>query len=198
MTAIDDFLCHPTQYTSTLPLDALLQHKTILARHMNGVPLPSRHGFPLRAIVPGYYGEKSAKWLVGIELIDHEYTDFYEGEGWSSRPSRTFSRIDVPRAKASVHGPMALKGVAFAGVRGIRSVEVSTDSGKTWSNATLIPPLSPQAWVFWTWQWANPPQGKHVLAVRATDGTGAVQTPKYERAPPDGASGYDFIPVQVV
>ncbi|MGI8827362.1 MAG: molybdopterin-dependent oxidoreductase [Chloroflexota bacterium] len=184
-------------YTSSLPLQQVLANKTMLAWHMNGVPLPSRHGFPLRAIVPGYYGEKSAKWLVGIELIDHNFKDFYDGEGWAKHPSKTFSRIDVPAKNRTIHGATTLQGIAFAGVRGIKMVEVSTDCGKTWSKATLKTPLSPQAWVFWTWPWANPAPGHHVLTVRATDGTGVLQTPTFERAPPDGASGYHFVPVRV-
>lgn len=184
-------------YTSSLPLDVVLANKSFLAWHMNGVPLPNRHGFPLRAIVPGYYGEKSAKWLVGIELIDHDFQDFYTGEGWAGHPSKTFSRIDAPRRKAVIHGPTTVQGVAFAGVRGIKSVEVSTDGGHSWSAATLKPPLSSQAWVFWSWHWANPRSGQHVLTARATDGTGTVQTSKHEGAPPDGASGYHYIPVHV-
>lgn len=185
-------------YTSTLPLQDLLQHRALLAWEMNGVPLPTRHGFPLRVIVPGYYGEKSAKWIIGIEVIDTSFKDFYEGEGWSGKPLRTLSRIDLPRPGAVIRGPITLEGVAFAGTRGVRTVEVSTDRGKSWNKATLKPRLSPEAWVFWTWRWANPGTGSHELSVRAVDGTGAPQIAKVEGTVPSGSSGYHHVPVHVV
>lgn len=184
-------------FTSTLPLQDLLQHRALLAWEMNGVALPTRHGFPLRVIVPGYYGEKSAKWIVGLEVIDTKFKDFYEGEGWSGQPLKTRSRIDLPQPGTVIHGPVTLEGIAFAGTRGIRTVEVSIDGGKTWNKATLKPPLSSESWVFWTWCWAHPGTGSHDLSVRAVDGTGAPQIVKIEGTVPSGASGYHHVPVRV-
>ena len=184
-------------FTSTLPLQDLLQHRALLAWEMNDVALPTRHGFPLRVIVPGYYGEKSAKWIVGIEVVDTSFKDFYEGEGWSGQPLKTRSRIDLPKPGAVIRGPVTLKGIAFAGTRGIRTVEVSTDGGKTWNTATLKPRLSSESWVFWTWRWAHPGTGSHDLSVQAVDGTGASQIAKVEGTVPSGASGYHHVPVRV-
>jgi len=185
-------------YTSTLPLHDLLQQRALLAWEMNGVALPIRHGFPLRVIVPGYYGEKSAKWIVGIEIIDTSFKDFYEGEGWSGKPLKTRSRIDQPQPGTMIRGPVTLKGIAFAGTRGIRTVEVSTDGGKTWNHAMLKPRLSSETWVFWTWRWSHPGMGNHDLSVRAVDGTGAAQIAKVKGTVPSGASGYHHVPVRVV
>jgi len=184
-------------FTSTLPLQDLLQHRALLAWEMNGVALPIRHGFPLRVIVPGYYGEKSAKWIVGIEVVNTAFKDFYEGEGWSGQPLKTRSRIDLPKPGAVICGPVTVEGIAFAGTRGIRTVEVSTDGGKTWNKAALKPRLSSESWVFWTWRWAHPGIGSHDLSVRAVDGTGASQIAKVEGTVPSGASGYHHVPVRV-
>jgi len=184
-------------FTSTLPLQDLLQQRALLAWEMNGVALPTRHGFPLRVIVPGYYGEKSAKWIVGIEVVDTAFKDFYEGEGWSGQPLKTRSRIDLPQPGTVIRGPVTVQGIAFAGTRRIRTVEVSTDGGKTWNKATLKPPLSSESWVFWTWRWTHPGTGSHDLSVRAVDGTGAPQIAKVEGTVPSGASGYHHVPVRV-
>src|SRR5438874_9962335 len=69
-------------YTDTIPLEKAMEPTTLLAHHMNGVRLPHRHGYPLRVIVPGYFGEKHVKWLTRIELSDTNAKGFYEGQGW--------------------------------------------------------------------------------------------------------------------
>jgi len=185
-------------YTSSLPLDTVLAHKSLLVWEMNGRPLPPHHGYPLRALIPGYYGEKSMKWIVGIELLDHVFQDFYEGQGWSSKPSETFSRIDLPKSGSTIHrSGTTLHGIAFAGIRGIKAVEVSTDGGKTWSRATVTPPLSAQTWVLWSWRWRMPSAGTHTLTVRAVDGTGATQTSAVRAPAPDGVTGWHKVPVHV-
>ena len=90
-----------------------------------------------------------------------------------------------------------LKGFAFAGDRGLRQVDISTDGGQTWELARLNHPLSPYSWVFWTYQWSPPRLGDHRLMARATDGTGQVQS-STEKAPfPDGASGLQEVIVAV-
>ena len=84
-------------YTDTIPLEKAMDPTTLLAYEMNGVPLPHRHGYPLRVIVPGYFGEKHVKWLTRIELDGPDAKGFYETQGWGPdfiTPTR--SRIDVP------------------------------------------------------------------------------------------------------
>ena len=94
-------------------------------------------------------------------------------------------------------GTIEVGGIAFAGNRGIQRVEVSTDDGLTWHDATLQPPLSQDSWVFWTWQWTPLLPGSYTLAARATDGTGQVQTSKQQGTVPNAATGYDYVKVQV-
>ena len=89
-------------------------------------------------------------------------------------------------------------GIAFAGYRGIQGVEVSTDNGATWQQATLDQPLSPDSWRFWRLDWRPTLAGRYVLVARATDGTGAVQTSKSQPTVPNGATGYHRVSVSVV
>ena len=175
------------------PRDALIAVK------MNDEPLPAEHGFPARLIVPGLYGYVSAtKWLTEIELTTLEGFDAYwVPRGWAKEaPILTQSRIDVPRREATVAaGPVAVAGVAWAPDRGISKVEVSVDGG-AWNEATLAEAIGPQTWVQWRWSWPAT-AGDHVLAVRATDGTGEVQTDQVTRPDPDGARGHHRIAVRV-
>src|SRR5213080_5304979 len=116
-------------YTDTIPLEKALEPTTLLAYEMNGAELPDRHGYPLRLIVPGYFGEKHVKWLTRIEVTDATAKGFYEAQGWGPdfiTPTR--SRIDVPDpwssfALGKLNGPIEVKGIAYGGDRGISRVE---------------------------------------------------------------------------
>src|SRR5438132_6292218 len=118
-------------YTDTIPLEKALDPTTLLAWEMNGRSLPDLHGYPLRAIVPGYFGEKHVKWLTRIELTGADAKGFYETQGWGPdfiTPTR--SRIDVPDHESrfslgQLSGPIQVKGIAFGGDRGISRVEIS-------------------------------------------------------------------------
>ena len=183
-------------YATSLPLMALLEARTLLAWEMNGQALPDRHGFPLRAVVPGRYGEQSAKWVTRIEIIDYDFKGFYQSQGWSAAELETTSRIDQPRGQVRP-GIVTVSGVAFAGIRGIHRVEVSVDDGATWNVASLVPPLSDQTWVLWNWRWYPSRTGLYRLVARATDGTGSTQTPVQRGTVPDGATGWPSVKVLV-
>ena len=186
-------------YQSGQALDDLISNNAMLAWEINGEPLPSRHGYPLRLLLPNYYGEHSSKWLTRIEVVDHHVKGFYQRQGWYWGPLHTFSRIDFPRTGAHIHQgqPVRVAGIAFAGSRGIQSVEVSADGGVTWRPAATQATLSQDSWVLWSWDWTPAATGKFTLAVRATDGDGAVQTPQQQGTVPSGATGYHMVPVQV-
>src|SRR3712207_8666131 len=96
------------------------------------------------------------------------------------------SRIVFPNTERIEAKPIYIGGVAFAGDRGIKRVEVTTDGGKTWHDADVRKPLSEYAWVLWTYPW-KPEQGNHTIQARATDGKGEVQTSKVQDTFPDGA-----------
>jgi DMSO/TMAO reductase YedYZ molybdopterin-dependent catalytic subunit len=185
-------------YTVSQPLDEVLAAEALLVWQMNGVALPNRHGFPLRALIPGRYGEESAKWLTRVELTDHFVPGLYADQGWYYGPLHTTSRIDRPRGQLAFGRTVEIGGIAFAGNRGIQKVEVSVDGGITWHEASLDPPLSQDAWVLWTWQWRPSLPGQYTLAVRATDGTGEVQTSRKQGTVPNGSTGYHTVVVKVI
>lgn len=169
----------------------------LVAVAMNGEPLPVRHGYPARLVVPGLYGYVSAtKWLSEIELTTWDGFDgYWVPRGWSKEgPVKTASRIDVPARNAEVTaGSVVVAGVAWAPTRGIDRVEVAVDDGP-WSSASLVPPLSPSTWVQWHTTVALAP-GDHRIAVRATDGTAALQSEGPQPPMPDGSEGWHRIRV---
>ncbi len=186
-------------YSDSLPLSRALAGDVLIAHRMNGVPLPEGHGFPARIIVPGCYGMKSVQWLTHIELVEHDYKGYYQRKGWSEEAIvKTMSRIDVP-----VHGDrltgseIVVRGIAFAGSRGVSGVEVSLDGEGRWRPAALEPPQSAASWVLWSYRWRDPSPGYHELTVRATDGQGKLQTDFQEGPAPDGASGLHSITFKV-
>ena len=186
-------------FSDSITVDRAMTGDVLVAHKMNGVPLPQGHGFPARVIVPGHYGMKSVQWLTEIELVGHDYKGYYQKKGWTETAVvKTMSRIDLPGHGTSLLGlKQKIEGLAFAGSRGITLVEISTDGGSHWSPANLAAPLSPYAWVFWSYDWTVPTPGRYTLLVRATDGTNSLQTSAEQDSSPDGASGLHEITLTV-
>jgi DMSO/TMAO reductase YedYZ molybdopterin-dependent catalytic subunit len=186
-------------FSDSIRVERAMLGDVIIAHKMNGVPLPEGHGFPARAIVPGHYGMKSVQWLTEIEVVAEDYKGYYQQKGWTEDAIvKTMSRIDVPGHGSTLKGlQQKVEGIAFAGVREVRLVEISTDGGNRWSPATLSAPLSPEVWRLWSYNWAVPAPGRYTLMVRATDGTGSLQTSTEREPSPDGASGLHEITLTV-
>ena len=188
-------------WTAGTPLDALTDpaRDAMLAVGMDGEPLPLVHGFPVRMVVPGLYGYVSAtKWVVDLEVTRFDRAQgYWTPRGWSALgPIKTESRIDVPRSGAGVKaGRVAVAGVAWAPHRGIDVVEVKVDDGP-WQRADVGTGGSADTWRQWVWTWDATP-GDHTLAVRASDGTGEVQTAEQAPPAPDGATGWHTVDVTV-
>jgi DMSO/TMAO reductase YedYZ molybdopterin-dependent catalytic subunit len=192
-------------YTDTIPLEKAMDPTTLLAYEMNGVALPDRHGYPLRVIVPGYFGEKHVKWLTRIEVTDATAKGFYETQVWGPdfiTPTR--SRIDVPDHESwfslgKLDGPIEVKGMAYGGHRGISGVELSFDDGKTWNDGEIYYAGGNLAWSLWKARngWMPEAPGDYVLVVRATDGKGTVQEWEPDRSPFSGVTGFHKIVVHV-
>ncbi len=179
-------------FTAGFPTSVLADGRdAIVAVGMNGAPLPTRHGFPARLVVPGLYGYVSAtKWLTEIELTGWEVDGYWIPRGWAKEgPIKTQSRIDVPQPGAGVvAGDVVVAGIAWAPVRGIDRVEVRLDDGP-WVDAQVGEALAAGTWVQWH---ATVPvlPGDHTVQVRATDGDGQPQSAGPAPPAPDGAEGW--------
>jgi DMSO/TMAO reductase YedYZ molybdopterin-dependent catalytic subunit len=187
-------------YAESLPMSLIQGAPEILvAYELDGAPLPVGHGFPARMLIPGHYGMKGPKWLDSINLVNAESGGYWEQQGWDHNAVvKTTARFDVPRDGDIVKlGTVTLGGVAFAGSRGIARVEYSTDGGKTWTQASFRPPLSPLTWVIWQADWTPNREGAYDLRVRATDGAGAVQSAAVAASYPSGSSGYHTVRIAV-
>ncbi|WP_227488267.1 molybdopterin-dependent oxidoreductase [Brachybacterium subflavum] len=187
-------------FTASTPLEALTDGRdSLLAVGMNGSPLPPEHGYPVRMVVPGLYGYVSAtKWLTELTVTRFaDQTAYWTSRGWSERgPIKTASRIDVPRegkdVEADGEGAVMIGGTAWAQHRGVRSVQVQIDDGD-WLDADLGAEVTADTWTQWSLRWADARPGEHTARVRATDGTGELQTSQHADPAPNGASGWHTI-----
>jgi DMSO/TMAO reductase YedYZ molybdopterin-dependent catalytic subunit len=180
-------------YERSLPLDEALRDDVLLAYEMNGAQLVPQHGFPLRLVVPGWYGMTSVKWLTRITLVDRPFAGHQQLHAYRLRrdeddegtpldrmlPRALMVPPGIPefptRERTVEAGPCLLEGRAWSGSAPVASVEVSTDGGASWAPAELAePPASPWAWRGWRYQWDASP-GEHVLSCRARDEAGNVQ-----------------------
>jgi sulfane dehydrogenase subunit SoxC len=180
-------------YERSLPLAEALRDEVLLAYELNGVPLPPQHGFPLRLLVPGWYGMTSVKWLERITVLDRPFEGYQMAKRYRLQldeddPGTPLTRM-APRALAvppgvpDFHsreryldsGRCSLRGRAWSGCAPVAGVGVSVDGGKTWSAAEISRDIdSPWAWCAWTYEWDAQP-GRHELCVRARDEAGNEQ-----------------------
>jgi DMSO/TMAO reductase YedYZ molybdopterin-dependent catalytic subunit len=180
-------------FTVGTPLAVLTDQDrgALLAIGMNGEPLPLKHGFPARMVVPGLYGYVSAtKWVVDLEVTRfRDFKAYWTTRGYAAEaPIKTMSRLDVPRSFAHVKaGRVPVAGVAWAQHTGIAKVEVRIDDG-AWNEATVAAEDGIDTWRQWVWRWDATP-GDHRIEVRATDRSGYTQTAKTAPIAPDGATG---------
>ena len=182
----------PQPYARALRLEDALRQEVLLAYEMNGAPLPPQHGFPLRLVVPGWYGMTNVKWLAEIELVAEPFAGFQNRRAYLFRRTEDDAGTPVdrmqPRAlmvppgvpdfftrrRVVEAGPCVLEGRAWSGLAPIASVEVSVDDGATWVPAALGDDLGRWAWRGWTRPWDAEP-GEHVLLCRARDEAGNEQ-----------------------
>ena len=116
---VEDVVVHGADnYADSFPFEKVMDPGTMLVWKMNGEPLPTQHGFPIRLLLPEIYGMKNVKWITKIELVDHDYTGFWQKRGWSDIATvKTMSRIDLPENAARIEADTEhiIGGVAFAG-----------------------------------------------------------------------------------
>jgi DMSO/TMAO reductase YedYZ molybdopterin-dependent catalytic subunit len=178
-------------YERSLPIADAMRDELLLAYEMNGAPLPPQHGFPLRLVVPGWYGMTSVKWLTrisavaepfeGFQQLAYRYRQEPEDEGipvTRMRPRSLMIPPGIPdfltRSRIVDAGLHVLRGRAWSGWGPIERVDVSSDGGSTWTAAELGDAVSPHAWRPWSFNW-NVEPGSVELCSRATDGAGNEQ-----------------------
>jgi DMSO/TMAO reductase YedYZ molybdopterin-dependent catalytic subunit len=179
------------QFARALPLARARNPDVLLAHQMNGADLPVAHGFPVRALVAGWYGMASVKWLTRILVTDRPFQGFFQTFDYSYFERRdglpNVVPITVQHVKAEIARPARFEvlprgqayrihGAAWAGESEVRKVEISTDGGKSWNPARLLGEPVRYAWRFWEYRWRTPEEaGKHTLMARATDAWNRVQ-----------------------
>ncbi len=181
------------QYERSLPLAECRRDEILLAYAINGQPLPPQHGFPLRLIVPGWYGMAHVKWLRAITVLGSSFDGYQQATAYHYRRSDDDSGEPVtrmlPRALMVPPGipdfmsrvrflapsRQVLSGRAWSGCAPVTKVEVSVDGNETWAAADLGDPLSAYAWRPWSYIWDARNPGDYELSVRASDGAGNVQ-----------------------
>jgi len=179
-------------YQRSITVDEAMRDEVLLVYEMNGEPLPPQHGYPVRLLMPGWYGMASVKWLERIEAVGepfqgyqmaraYHYTRTADGPGESVTLIRARALMIPPgipdfmtRDRLVEAGPVTLTGKAWAGRVGVSNVDVSVDGGSSWSKAELKESESPYAWRTWTFLW-NATPGEHILLVRAIDADGNMQ-----------------------
>ena len=180
-------------FSRSIPFAKAAHPDTLVAFNMNGSRLPVNHGFPLRAVIPGWYGMDSVKWLQRVETLAGPDT----GQGYlrmrrsllaGAQPAGPVAAMNVksafsrPRDGAILVGRRFLvRGAAWAGENRIRQVEVSTDGAKSWQAARLSSDLQRYAWVSWMYEWKIPARGQYALVVRAADDQERSQPAERER-----------------
>jgi DMSO/TMAO reductase YedYZ molybdopterin-dependent catalytic subunit len=184
----------PMPFERSLPLAKALQPDTLLAFRMNGEILDPIHGYPLRLFVPGWYGVASVKWLRRIEVLKQPFRGYFQSVKYTVQrrtergveseivgPMMPKSEIIRPRAGAVLGlGGNRLFGAAWAGEDSVSRVEVSTDGGATWNDATLMGLQAPYSWTLWEYLWEVESPGEHTVLVRATSSRGRVQPVEHD------------------
>lgn len=194
-------------YIDTFSIERALDPNAMLAWRMNGEPLPQKHGGPVRLLIPGQFGEKNIKWITGIEVVDHDARGFYEQQGWGPNFA-PYTRSDFysPQVVSNTRfrdpvragSTVTVKGRAFAGDRGISSIEFSPDNGTTWQPVRVTYSGTDLTWVFWEADWQVPAQpGEVTMTSRAVDGDGGAQIAEVQDTVPQGAHGYHRVTATV-
>jgi len=175
-------------FARSLPVNAANDPDTLVAWAMNGEPLPTEHGFPMRLVVPRWYGVASVKWLVRITALSRPFDGYFQRERYvyvGERGTPEGAPVALMRVRAIIArpadgaevalGPVEVVGVAWSGSGQISRTELSTDGGRSWTEAELGTPPSSYAATPWRFLWSPPRPSIYILMARATDSAGNTQ-----------------------
>jgi sulfane dehydrogenase subunit SoxC len=181
------------QYERSLSVEDALRDEVLLAYELNGQPLPPQHGFPLRLVVPGWYGMTNVKWLERITVLDRPFDGYQQRQAYRLRrqedeegepvtrmqPRSLMIPPGIPdfltRERIVDEAPVELRGRAWSGWAPISSVEVSTDGGASWAEATVTETPSRWSWASWSYRWEPALAAQYELCCRARDEAGNEQ-----------------------
>lgn len=187
-------------FARSLPVEEARGPDVLLAWAMNGQPLPAEHGFPVRLVVPGWYGMASVKWLVRIVALERAFEGYFQREHYRYVEGDDPVELAPPVTRARVRslivrpadgarlplGPVEITGIAWSGYGPVIRVEVSVDGGASWAEAELGADQGPYVARPWSFRWLPPQPGRYTVLARATDALGKVQP----LSPPWNRQGY--------
>jgi DMSO/TMAO reductase YedYZ molybdopterin-dependent catalytic subunit len=176
-------------FSRSLSIEKALDPDTILAYEYNHHPIPFKHGFPLRLIVPGWYAMASVKWIKKITVIDYKFKGPFQVVDYVYFPNKENDQQKTPvtsiHVNSTIQNPLnmqelntgvyEIKGIAWTGTGQITTVEISMDEGRTWHTCELASLAEKYAWVGWIYQWNALKKGEYTIKSRATDSFGNVQ-----------------------
>lgn len=202
----------PIVYARSLPLEKASRPEVLLAHRMNGAPLTPQHGFPVRAVVAGWYAMASVKWLRRIVVVDRPFQGYYQTFAYSRWERRdglsSLVPVDELQVKAQIARPAPhervpvgsvfhIRGTAWSSDAAVTRVEVSADGGASWVDARLLDEPLPYTWRRWELAWQTPSQpGSCTLMARATDAHGRTQPMQRDRDRRDGMISH-VLPIEI-
>ena len=175
-----------THFARAIPLEKAMEPTTLLAYEMNGAPLPREHGFPLRALVSGWYGMDSVKWLTRIEVAQEPFKGYFQQELYVAVKSNGERQpITRMRVNSKFLRPLndeeirmkayRIEGFAWAGESKVAKVELRFGGSGAWQPAVLGDSSTAMVWTPWSYAWTISRPGEHTIEVRATDDAGNSQ-----------------------
>jgi DMSO/TMAO reductase YedYZ molybdopterin-dependent catalytic subunit len=181
-------------------MDQIKNNGVMGALFMNGDTIPPLQGYPLRMLVPGYYGVKQPMWVVAMKVTDQPLTDYWSDRGWDvSPPIPINSKIffPLPGTTYKTGDTVRIGGCAYGGKRA-ETVEITNDEGASWQKADIVKSIdADDVWVFWLAQLIAPQPGTLVIQVRATDIHGAAQ-PRTDTDGLNGTNSWPALSVSVI
>ncbi|GHH99018.1 sulfite oxidase [Neobacillus kokaensis] len=181
----------PETFARSLPLNKALHPDTLIAYQYNNQPIPFKHGYPLRLIVPQWYAVASVKWIKQISVIDYKFNGSFQADDYVYYPKKESDagafRVTTINVNSSILNPLnreildtgkhLIKGIAWTGEGAITKVEVSTDNGTNWSTAKLTVQRNQEryAWTTWSYEWNPDEKGEYTILTRAADSLQRIQ-----------------------
>ncbi|WP_155670959.1 sulfite oxidase [Ornithinibacillus caprae] len=176
-------------FARSLPIEQALHEDTIIAYQYNGNPIPFKHGFPFRLIVPNWYAMASVKWVKRIEVIEKSFDGPFQCEDYIYYPNKENDAgawpVTTKNVNSTIQKPLHMdeldtgkhivKGIAWTGIGLITKVEISLNNGKSWNECELITTPKPYQWVQWEYEWNAAEKGEYTILSRATDSEGNKQ-----------------------